>query len=873
MSRVSRLNLSLIVAIFFSFLLTSIAAIAQTPAGKPAKKNTMSADHTVSADQMDSQSGSSQAPKMPSAEIDARAREILKKMTLEQKVDYIGGVDDFFIRDVPSAGLPRFKMADGPIGVRNYGPATTTAGGISLAATWNEQLARQVGEQIGRDARAKGVHFMLGPGVNIYMEPMNGRNFEYFGEDPFLAARTTVNYILGVQSQGVSSTVKHYDANNSEYDRHNVDVQVDERTLREIYLPAFEAAVKEAHVGAVMDSYNLVNGEHSTQNTHLNTEILKKDWGFQGVLMSDWDATYDGVAAANSGLDLEMPSGKFMNRQNLLPAIQSGKVSEATIDDKVMRILRTAIRFGWLDRDQTDLSISRYNTEGDRVALQAAREGIVLLKNENNTLPLDRASIKTIAVIGPDAYPAVPVGGGSAGVKPFVAKSILEAFGDSLKGSKVFYEPGLPSIEEIADRGGFTTDESGGKPGFQVDVFRSADLSGTPALSHTMPRVMAERSLPPETGNGSWQPKPISSRWTAYFTPKHAGPHYIVVQGTNEAGGFRLFVDDKPVFDQWTQSKASINFVTLDLSAQPHKVVFEQVQRWGWGGENLRLMFVPTNELVEDSAKKIAAKADAVILAVGYDPSTESEGSDRTFKLPFGQEELVQEIAAVNKKTIVVATAGGSYDTAGWLDKVPALLQVWYPGQEGGTAIREIIFGDTNPSGRLPISFEAKQEENPSFTTYYADPSTKKVEYKNGIFIGYRGFEKNNIKPLFPFGYGLSYTTFKFANLSVKPAGADEFDATFDVTNSGKRAGAEVAEVYVGAEHPKVPRPAKELKGFRKVNLAPGQTTHVTVHLDKRAFSYYDVDAKQWQADAGVYDVLVGGSSADIALKGTATLK
>ena len=365
-----------------------------------------------------------QSPSPTTPAIESRADKMLKQLTLEEKIDLIGGVNDFYIRGIKHIGLPELKMADGPFGVRNYGPSTTF-GGMGLAATWDPDLAGRMGAVVGQDARARGVHFMLGPGVNISRSPLCGRNFEYFGEDPFLASRTAVAYIQGMQSQGVSATIKHYMGNNQEFLRHDADAIIDERTMREIYLPTFEAAVKEAHVGAIMDSYNLINGEHATQNARLNNEIAKKEWGFEGIVMSDWDATYDGVAAANGGLDLEMPSGKFMNRATLLPAVKAGKVSEATIDDKVRRILRTAIRFGWLDREQTDLSVPLYNEKGGEVALEAARSGMVLLKNDRNLLPLDKTKIKSIAVIGPDAYPAPVVGGGSAGVRPVTAVSYL----------------------------------------------------------------------------------------------------------------------------------------------------------------------------------------------------------------------------------------------------------------------------------------------------------------------------------------------------------------------------------------------------------------------------------------------------------------
>src|SRR5580700_2864218 len=380
-------------------------------------------------------------PQTTSSDADAHIDALIKKLTLEEKIDLIGGVDDFYIRANDKIGLPRLKMADGPVGVRNYGPSTVF-GGIGLAATWDPAMASRIGATIGQDARARGVHFMLGPGVNIYRAPLNGRNFEYFGEDPFLAARIAVAYISGMQNQGVSATIKHFMGNNSEFDRHNTDSIIDERTMREIYLPVFEAAVKEAKVGAIMDSYNLTNGLHMTQNGYLNTEVAKKEWGFAGIMMSDWDATYDGVAAANGGLDLEMPWGKFMNRASLLPAVKAGTVSEATIDDKVRRILRTAIQFGWLDRDQTDLSISLLNIAGNQTALEAVRSGMVLLKNDGNLLPLEKRSIKSIAVIGPDAYPAQPGGGGSAEAKPFTPLSYLEGIKDYLgDGAKVYYEP------------------------------------------------------------------------------------------------------------------------------------------------------------------------------------------------------------------------------------------------------------------------------------------------------------------------------------------------------------------------------------------------------------------------------------------------
>lgn len=837
-------RLCLIVA--FSFITSMLTAFAQSPAS-PSMRS--------------------------SSEVARRVESILSQLTLEEKIDLLGGVDGFFIRDVPRLNWPRLKMADGPVGVRNFGPATAFAAGVTLTATWNPALAELVGTELGRDSRAKGVHFLLAPGVNIYRAPMNGRNFEYFGEDPFLASRMAVNYIKGVQSQGVSATVKHFLGNNSEFDRHNTDSIIDERTLREIYLPVFEASVKEAQVGAIMDSYNLTNGEHMSQNKYLLTDVVKKEWGFDGIIMSDWSATYDGVAAANGGQDLEMPSGVYMNRKNLLPAIQDGRVSVATIDDKVRRILSTAIRFGWLEGSQTGLSIPRYNLAGRRVALNAAREGITLLKNEGNLLPLNKATIKSILVIGPDAFPAVPVGGGSAAVEPFAAISYLEGLSNYPGAAfQVYYDRGVLPYSDLANATNFVTSQTDGKPGLKAEYFDNLDLKGTPAVTRIEEHVdygTAARLLFPE--------QTLSSRWTGYYTPPDAGSYDIFVQTTREVGGsYRLYVDDKLVLDNWTLLTALSDYRTLQLNPGAHKIVLEQHGRAFRRAARLRMGIVRTGQFVSDNARKLAASADVVVVAAGFDPDSEAESVDRTFRLPLGQDELIKEMTAANKNTIVVVTSGGGVDMNSWLDGVPALVQAWFPGQEGGRALAEILFGDVNPSGRLPVTFERRWEDNPVHDNYYPAAGTKRVVYKEGVFVGYRGYERNGTKPLFPFGFGLSYTTFKYGNLSIKPLSnspsGPRYEVSFDVTNTGKREGADVAQVYVGDTHAKVPRPAKELKGFAKVNLRPGETKKVSVILDSRALSYYDVNAKQWRAEPGDFNVLVGRSSEQIELRGKLTL-
>jgi beta-glucosidase len=661
---------------------------------------------------------------------------MLSKLTLQQKIELLGGIDSMYTRPMPAIDLPRFKMSDASVGIRTWGPTTAYASGASLAASWDTDLARKTGEALGRDARARGVNFLLGPGVNIARSPLAGRNFEYLSEDPYLNSALVVPFIEGVQSQGVIATVKHFALNNQEFNRHDASADIDERTLREIYLPAFEAAVTKAHVDAVMNSYNLVNGVHATQNPVLNLQILKGEWGFEGILMSDWDATYDGVAACNNGLDLEMPSPKFMNAKNLLPAVKAGEVKESTIDEHVLRLLRAELRYGFTTRPQFDPADSTYSVDDRPLAFEGALESITLLKNDGKLLPLDHWKTKNIAIIGPNAYPAVTGGGGSSEARAFEPVSILTGIANLLgPDAHVFYSPAMPA---------------------------------------------------------------------------------------------------------------------------------------------------------SDDEKKAIAQADVVVVAVGFTAATEREGHDRTFILPPGQDSLVEQVVAANPRTVVLLTGGGGMDVSRWLDKVPALLHLYYPGQEGGTAVAQILFGQHNPEGKLPVTFDRSWDESASAKWYYGDPkdnttlhttgadgkpldyTVEHVKYGDKLMVGYRYWTTTGKHPLYPFGYGLSYTTFKFSNLTAPATAATATDSTvpvsFDVTNTGTVAGAEVAQLYVSDPTAKVDRPERELKGFAKARLAPGETQHVTLSLDARAFSYWDEPAHKWTIDPGKFILRVGDSSENTPL-------
>lgn len=821
-----------------------------------------------------------QAPVADSPAIEAKAHELLSKLTLEQKIKLIGGVDDMFTFAMPNIGLPRIKMSDGPEGVRTWGPTTAYPAGAALAATWDTAMARKIGEGLGRDARARSVNILLGPGVNISRTPLAGRNFEYFSEDPYLNGRLAASYIQGVQSQGVVATVKHYAANNQEYNRHNVDSIVSERVLREIYLPAFEAAVKEGHVDAVMNSYNLLNGSHATQNEFLNLKVLKGEWGFQGILMSDWESTYDTVGAANNGLDFEMPNGRYMNATGLLPAIKAGTVKESTIDDKVLRLLRVVLRYGYMDHDQFDPADSTYSVADRATALQGALESITLLKNEGGVLPLDAKKIKTIAVIGPDAYPAVPGGGGSSQADAFEPVSLLTGIANREPNLHVLYSRGLPNMSEIFSR----TYWEGNA--VHAAVFPSKDFTGKAEESDQWNLSMWKEEM--------WGPEdthPRSIRYTGTYKAAKTGK-YLLLTASSGGDAWKVIIDGKQILGHVRSEGQVPQTVTLDLTAG--QTLNVQVDYLPFtAGIRLGVGIMPEADIIYPDVKQMAAAADVVVVSVGFNPATEGEGYDRTFNLPWGQDALVEAVIAANPHVIVAYTGGVSADVHRWIDKVPAFLATYYPGQEGGTAFADVLFGLHNPEGKLPVTFDRSWHESASSAFYYPTPgedyllhvtevdgkthddTIQKVHYDDGLMVGYRYWTTAGKHPLYPFGFGLSYTNFAFSNLKAPSLALTAFpvEVSFDVKNTGGVAGAEVAELYVSDPSAKVKRPERELKGFEKVKLAPGETKHVTLKLDARAFSYWDETAHKWTIDLGKFVIHVGDSSENTPLSGEITLK
>ena len=657
-----------------------------------------------------------------------RAKSLVDQMTLQEKVEYIAGYrDGFYIRPVERLGIPEIRMADGPQGVRNNTKSTLFACGVAAAASWDQALAYEMGVALGQDSRARGVHILLGPGVNIYRSPLCGRNFEYMGEDPYLASRTAVNYIEGVQSQGVMATIKHFALNNQEYDRHHVSTNADERTMNEIYFPAFRAAVEEAKVGSVMTSYNLVNNVHASESGFLMKDNLREKWGFDGFVMSDWTSTYSTLGIVKGGLDLEMPRAFYFKYDLIKPLIDSGVIRESEIDEKVQHILQTLIAFGFLDRPQLDKSISEDNAYSREVAYKMACESAVMLKNDG-VLPLKAGRKNRIVVMGPNAD-RIPCGGGSGKVDPLYSISLYAGLGQLGKN-------------------------------YPVQLIEPADKLD-------------------------------------YNTPENV---------------------------------------------------------------------------------KALESASSVVICAGFDTETEKENHDRTFTLPEGQDAMIKFAAAHNSNVIVVIYSGGGFDMSAWKDDVKAIIMGWYPGQEGGLALARMLAGEFSPSGRLPMSIEACWEDNPVHDSYYTKEKAENkrgftnryVTYNEGVFMGYRGYDRLGTKPLYPFGYGLTYGDFEYSDLAVVPS-EDGVDVKFTLTNNGKMAAAEVAQVYVGELCPSVPRPVKELKGYARVQLGKGESKSVTVHLGKEAFAFYDVDIHDFRVNAGKFSIMVGASVGDIRLNAEVT--
>lgn len=797
--------------------------------------------------------------------VDKQVDEILKKMTTKEKLDYISGDFRFQTKPLERFGIPALKMSDGPQGLGTRGNSTAYPCAILLAATWNEALAYDYGKALGQDCRARGVHMLLGPAVNIHRAPMCGRNFEYTGEDPYLASRVAVGYIKGVQDQKVMATIKHFIANNSDYNRDWISNDIDERTVHEIYFPAFKAAVQEAEVGVVMSSYNLFNGIYTTEHPWLLKDVLRKQWGFNGMVVSDWSSTHYAIPTYKGGLDLEMPGAERTKPADMEYYLRTGDLTMDVIDEKVRHILRVLIGFGFKDGQQEDKSIPLDNPVTAKTALEVANEGIVLLKNEKNILPVNPKKYKKIAVVGKNATGYV-CGGGSGAVRPYHYVSEL----DGIRNAAAKYNVEIDYVDEFDYFDPIIfTDASMKQKGFKATYFNNTRLEGNPVIRQIDAKI-----------NGRWtngtdlvgMPKDhFSVRWTGVICSDQDTEYEFTLGGDD---GYRMFIDNKSVIDEYRPAAYRSSKYKMQVKAgQKYDVKIEYFQEGGSASVNLTWKNKDTSKnLFVDRLNQ----SDMVIACFGFNSDTEAEASDRTFELPVGDKYLIETVLKCKKPVVGVVNAGGNVEMQSWEPSLKGLLWSWYAGQEAGTAIGNILFGEVNPSGKLPVTFEKKWEDNPTFNSYHDTDNDMHVSYTEGIFVGYRGYDKLKRDVQYPFGFGLSYTTFKLSGMKVlqNPNNDKEVKVTCTLTNTGKRAGAEVVQLYVGKPgNNGIEQPVKELKSFKKVYLEPKQSAQVEMNLNKDAFAYYDVDQKDFVVDPGMFKIMLGFSSRNIISQQDITLE
>ena len=845
-----------------------------------------------------------QAQKISLDEADRKAQETLKQMTLDEKLRLIEG-NSFDIQPIERLGIKKVHMYDGPIGVRGTKPdnaaypstvegaiaerlaptnSTAYPASVMLAATWNPALAHDYGYALGRDCRARGVNIILGPGVNIYRSPRNSRNFEYMGEDPLLTSRLAVQYILGVQENpGVIACVKHFAANNPESGRYDVSSDVDERTLQEIYLPAFKAAVTEGKVGSIMSSYNRIWGTWTSEHQWLMHDVLRDLWQFPFISMTDWGAAHHTDMIVKHGVDLEMPGGSAMTTPKVKALLEKGTVSVADIDKKVLNILRTCYYFDLYNYEKPDLTIALDNKENAQVAYNVAKEGFVLLKNENvdgkPVLPIDPKRVKRICIAGHNVLDYVS-GGGSSICTPFRKQSAFQAIqaeckknGVSLVYKELEENPNVSSQFCYADAGAK-------KKGVKADYFFNQHLQGSPNVSRVEDKIASPWLKNPLMKNKKEKfdvENPFSARYQTWVKVAESGTYIFTVSGDD---GYRMSVDGLKVVDDWHDGTARQFTYQMELEAgHIYPVEIEYFQSGGGSSVDFKLSRV--DEQGRARIGKELQQFDLVLVCEGFDKNLEAEGGDRTFALPKEREDVLESVAQSGVPAVAIINAGGNVESQRWEPQMKGLVWAWYGGQEGNRALAELLFGKVNPSGKLPMTFERRAEDNPAYNTY-SDQGGKHVQWTEGVFIGYRGYEKNGVTPLYPFGFGLSYTTFNIDNLSVETTkesdGSPLVKVNFTVTNTGSRKGAEVAQVYVGKtvgdvlEDSPVLRPAKELKAFQKVELNPGQSQNVSLTLKADDFKYYDVNTHSWVLMPGKYNVMVGSSAAHISGKKEITL-
>ena len=802
---------------------------------------------------------------------------LIQDLTLQEKISLMSGFNSWYTNKIDRLDIPSIKMSDGPNGVRGDSTSGKSSAcfpcAISIGSTWDMDLINQLGVALGEEAKVKDVDVLLGPTINIHRHPLGGRHFESFSEDPFLTGKIATEYVKGVQSQNVAACLKHFIGNDTEYERHLVSSNIDEKTLREIYLLPFEMGVKEGNAQVVMSAYNKLNNIYCSSHKELLIDILKDEWGFDGYVVSDWGAALETEENARGGLDLEMPGPGNVWGDQLYAAVSEGKVEEELINDKVRRILNIASFSKRFENPTNKPEESNDSAEHRKLLKKAAASGMVLLKN-NDLLPL-KSDIKNLAIIGPNAKEAQIIGGGSASLKPHYQAHPLEAFENKLGDQiNISYAKGchthkyLPKVkEELMD------DEKG----FLVQYFEGSKFDEN---------ILVEEHL---IGNKFWvfegfakdviakfDRPDISVRFSCAYTPDISGNHEFEIFGIGKA---RLFIDGKELIDNWTETSPGEAFFSFSSDSKKALVDLDEGKtyqleiRYKFEG-NFPAIYIgcqtPDKVNLFDEALEVAKAADQVVLIVGTNSDWETEGNDRSdFNLPANQNHLIEEVLQVNPNTLVVLNTGSPVKMP-WADRAEAILQTWFAGQEFGNAMVDIITGAINPSGRLPTSFPKNIEDTPAYNSYPG--KDLQMNYEEKLLVGYRWYDKKDIKTLFPFGHGLSYTQFEYTDLEVEIQANNKVSCTFLIQNTGLIAGAETAQCYIGYKTDDHSEPKKTLQGFSKITLNQGDKSKVEINLNSRNFSSWNEAKQNWEVRPGSYEIFIGSSAENIILQSTINL-
>ena len=820
---------------------------------------------------------------MSEAQIEKQIQALLEEMTPAEKVNMCHAVTKFTSGGVPRLGIPPLSMSDGPHGVReeiaadswdavggDQDYATYLPTGTALAATWNRECARLFGEVLGAEARDRGKDVILGPGVNMVRSPLCGRNFEYYGEDPYQAGELAVEAIQGIQSQGTAACVKHFALNSQELRRHEVNATCSERALRELYLPAFESAVVKGGAMTLMGAYNRFRGQKCCQNDYLLNQILKKEWGFDGVVISDWAGVTDTFEAARNGMDIEMGTGEEYHNYYLadpfLRAVENGEIEMAVLDDKVRRILRLMFRLGMIG-DGSRRPAGERNTPAHQAAARAiASEAITLLKNEKSLLPLDAGKIRKLLVVGDNADCRHHFGGHSSAVKALYEVTPLEGLKRLLEGSGVEIRSfrgypvgsgaGLPipsSLMGIVDAGA-------GTRGWSCEIYDNHRRIGEPVRSLPLesPEFDPAKDLPEELRG-----KDFGVMIKGVLTPKKSEAWTFVLDGCSQAC---LGCEGVNFVENCKSEENVCGTATLPLEAgRSYKLEIPVNIHVGVPIYPVRLTAVPGGvgaaDVKDEELFAAAREADAVLFFGGLNHTFDAEGSDRKdMALHDGQNELVSALAKINPR-IAVVLVGGSPMEMPWIDEVPAVVQMWYAGMEAGNAIADVLFGRVNPSGKLPFTFPKRLADSQAHALDDYQPLI--CHYAEDLLMGYRWFDTKEIEPLFPFGHGLSYTAFEYGEPMVETDG-DGVVLRMKLANVGSRSGRETVQLYIAPPKSAFLRPAQELKGFAKVALEPGESREVEIRLNARSFAIYHPDKREWFVEPGRYLLRLGASSRDI---------